>query len=90
MPYLAEAVKHKFENITCQIVMSVLSKPGELNYLFTRLIQRYIKCQGESYTTYNDVIGALEACKLELYRRRVSWYEELKITENGDVYNDLP
>jgi hypothetical protein len=35
---------------------------------------------------YNDVIGALECCKLELYRRMVAPYENTKIKENGDVY----
>jgi hypothetical protein len=60
--------------------------PGELNYLFTGLIKRYIKRKGESYQTYNDVIGALECCKLEVYRRLVSRYEEYKIAENGDVF----
>lgn len=86
MPYLQEAHKHKLENIACQIIMSVLSKPGELNYLFTLLIKRYLVCQGESYTAYNDVVGALEACKLELYARKVRPYEDKKIQENGDVY----
>jgi len=32
------------------------------------------------------VIGALEACKLEFYRRAVVPYEDKKIKENGDVY----
>lgn len=58
---------------------------GELNYLLTLMCHRYIKFNKESYQSYNDVIGALEGCKLELYRRKVAPYEEIKISENGDV-----
>ena len=59
---------------------------GELNFLFTIQAKEYIKVKGESYQTYNDIIGALEGCKMELYRRLVAAYEDKKIVENGDVY----
>lgn len=60
--------------------------PGELNYLFTQIGLDYIKRSGERYQYYNDVIGALECCKLEMYRRAIAPYEDTKIAENGDVY----
>jgi hypothetical protein len=58
---------------------------GELNYAITRLIQQFL---GETprYQQFNDVLGALEGAKLELYRRRIAGYEDKKIIENGDVY----
>ena len=59
---------------------------GELNYLFTQTAVKYFEANGKSYQTFNDVIGALEGCKLELYRRLVAPYEDTKIGENGDVY----
>ncbi len=59
---------------------------GELNYMWTMTIQMYLEKHGEKYQTYNDIIGAMECCKLELYRRRVALYEDKKIKENGDVY----
>jgi hypothetical protein len=40
---------------------------------------------GENYQHFNDVLGALEGAKLELYRRRIAPYEDTKIVENGDV-----
>jgi hypothetical protein len=58
---------------------------GELNYLFTKIAHNYIENQGENYQAYNDIIGALEGAKLELYRRMVAPYEDTKIKENGDV-----
>lgn len=59
---------------------------GELNYTITMLCKKYLEAKGEKYQTYNDIIGALEGAKLELYRRKISTYEDKKINENGDTY----
>jgi hypothetical protein len=58
---------------------------GELNYLFTEIIKNYMG-PNENYQRYNDVLGALEGCKLEVYRRKIAPYEDIKIKENGDVW----
>lgn len=60
--------------------------PGELNYELTMLCLDYVRNKGKTYPTYNDILGALEGCKLEFYRRAVSDLEDDKIEENGDVY----
>lgn len=60
--------------------------PGDLNYLITKQVLKYIQHKGQCYTTFNDVLGVLEAIKLEMYRRLVARYEDKKIIENGDVY----
>ena len=60
--------------------------PGELNYAFTEIIKTYLATFGESYQVYNDIVGALECCKLELYRRKIVPYEDVKIVTNGDAY----
>jgi hypothetical protein len=78
MPYIPQ--KNRDELLTRNA-----DNAGELNYLFTSLARTYIEDKGESYQNYNDIIGALEGCKLELYRRRVGQYEDLKIKDNGDV-----
>ena len=59
---------------------------GKLNYLVTRLMLKYISENGESYKHYNDIIGVLECAKMELYRRRISAYENKKMNENLDMY----
>ena len=48
----------------------------------------YLTCIHEPYSfqDLNELIGALECAKQELYRRVVAPYEEDKIEENGDVY----
>jgi len=59
---------------------------GELNYLFTRIIDRQL--DNANYARYNELIGALECCKLELYRRMIVPYEDKKKKDNGDVYDN--
>lgn len=59
---------------------------GELNYILTREVEKYRLFHGHCYQTFNDIIGALEGAKLELYRRMVAPYEDRKMIENGDVY----
>ena len=41
-----------------------------------------------NYARFNEMIGVLECCKLELYRRVISNYEDKKMRQNGDVYED--
>jgi hypothetical protein len=61
--------------------------PGELNFRITAVALDYLARRGTSYTTFNEVVGALECAKLEMYRRMVAPYEDRKIAENGDVYS---
>jgi hypothetical protein len=60
---------------------------GELNFIITNICQNYLDDNGKNYAKINDIIGALEACKLEFYRRLAAPYEDTKIEENGDVYH---
>lgn len=59
---------------------------GELNYQITLVIKDYMAVKGLSYSTINDIVGALEGAKLEFYRRVAVPYEDSKIEQNGDVY----
>lgn len=82
MPYVNNATRDR-------MLVTLESHPttaGELNYIFTMIALDYLGTNEESYQTYNDIIGALEGCKLELYRRMVAPYETKKRIENGDVY----
>lgn len=85
MPYIKD--RDRFEELVHEIWCNFSSSttPGDLNYLFSMIIKSYIHVKDESYQTYNDIIGALENTKLELYRRKIGNYEDSKIKENGDV-----
>ena len=79
MPYITQEDRDDLE-------LGPPETPGELNYEITMLLVEYLAVRGESYQTYNDMIGVLEAAKMELYRRKVIGYEEKKRKLNGDVW----
>ncbi len=56
---------------------------GNLNYTITKLL--FTLYPEPNYQRFNDMVGALECCKLELYRKKVSPYEDLKEQENGPL-----
>lgn len=85
MPYIKIVDRERLANLTNEMEKTEIKTPGELNYLLTLLTHRYLNQSVESYQAYNDVVGALEGAKLELYRRHVASYENEKIKENGDV-----
>lgn len=60
--------------------------PGELNYMLTLLCIKYFKEHGGRYQHINDIVGALQCCQLEFYRRVALPYEDNKKWINGDVY----
>ncbi|HKP04891.1 MAG TPA: hypothetical protein VJU77_16175 [Chthoniobacterales bacterium] len=60
---------------------------GELNFAISILVDEYLAAKGPiRYAHLNEVVGAIDCAKLELYRRVAGPYEDEKIVENGDVY----
>jgi hypothetical protein len=86
MPYIKQEDRKQFDRILGYLTQDVYKiGVGELNYIFTMICKFYITSNKERYQSYNDIIGALECCKLELYRKKTGPYEDIKIKENGDV-----
>jgi len=81
MPYIVAKKRRILEP-----VVSPSEHAGDLNFVISRLCNRYIKTNGMCYAVVNEVIGVLECAKLELYRRVAAPYEDKKIEENGDVF----
>jgi hypothetical protein len=80
MPYIAKENRRYLE------LNGPVLTAGELNYRLTKIIFEYFEHNGNNYQAINDVVGALEGCKLEFYRRVAVPYEDKKIVQNGDVY----
>lgn len=80
MPYISQKRRVDVFNLNLDVETA-----GELNYMFTEIALKYFN-ERRNYQAINDIIGALEACKLELYRRLVVPYENEKIKENGDIH----
>lgn len=62
---------------------------GDLAYVLTKELLSYLEHHGEQFQTHSEILGALEATKLEWYRRRLAPYEDEKCEVNGDVYDPL-
>lgn len=60
-----------------------LSVCGDLNYCFSRILSNLMS--DVSYSKVAVITGVLENVKQEFYRRVAEGYEDLKISENGDI-----
>lgn len=95
MPYIKKERRKLYDSLIQKLSEKVAktniddctSFCGDWNYITTKLIRETFKSGGihPRYTDLNEVIGMLECCKLEVYRRMVASYEDEKIKENGDV-----
>lgn len=81
MPYITPEARVALDPVPDTDAMT----PGELNFQLTRLVDSYLVGRLD-YQAINDVVGALECAKLEVYRRIAVPYEGQKCEINGDVY----
>ena len=86
MPYITQERKEALAK--GEIQPSELNA-GDLNYLLTGMLLMWVTAKPLKYEHLNAALGALDACKLEFYRRVVAPYEDRKIAENGDVYPEI-
>jgi hypothetical protein len=84
MPYIREADRKKFEVYESTPVPETF---GELNYVITRLVNRFLAAGPVNYERLNGVYGAMMAAAAEFYRRVLTPYESFKLASNGDAYN---
>lgn len=84
MPYIKQDDRAKFDDLARGIAEKA-SCAGDLNFAITVILQEYIKKKGLRYANLNEVIGMLECCKMELYRRIAGPYEDSAIKRNSDV-----
>jgi hypothetical protein len=91
MPYIRAEDRAKFHLHAAhgaEGIKLVADNAGELQYCIALLVKAYLTRQAPwRYQHLNDVIGALEGAKLELYRRVVAPYENAKRAQHGDVYD---
>ena len=65
------------------------TKAGELTYVLYKECVEYVVRNGRSYSVFCVVIGSLFCAALELYRLKVSKYEDERIAENGEACGGL-
>ena len=91
MPYIKQEERGQYNEHTDALAERVVDantgriKAGDLNYVFTRILYGVFMHAGTSYEKINALIGVLEACKLEHYRKMAAPYENIKNEQNGDI-----
>ncbi|MFX1588571.1 MAG: DUF6899 family protein [Promethearchaeota archaeon] len=81
MPYLNDKKLRKRLNAIILGYGHNLKEKGALNYL----LFKFAKIHCHDYNDFKNLMGELEMCKQEIYRRLAAPYEDIKIKENGDV-----
>lgn len=91
MPYIRQENRVKLMSLIDEIYKCkdyYKLEAGDINYIITVLLKAYMEHKEKNYTLLNEVIGILECAKQEFYRREVAPYEQKKIAQNGDVYEE--
>jgi len=88
MPYIKKVFRSPMDS-HIEALAKLAQTPGDLNYIISRLAALTLVYEGKSYNVLNALVGAFECAKLELYRRVAAPYEDLKVVDNGDVYDDV-
>lgn len=83
MPYIVPDRRTEMLDIRRIGMAALPQNAGELNYMLSQILLEYQKQKGESYAAYNDILGALEGAKLEMYRTLIGPYEQAKSLMNG-------
>lgn len=84
MPYIKRNRRPTLRPMSTEIAQD----EGELNFQISCLLNAYMYQHGLSYARMGDVVGACENAKSEFQRRVMAGYEDQKILENGDVYQE--
>lgn len=92
MPYIKQEQRNELDKLIDDFANKVKemnaknpeqTRDGLLNYSFTRILNQVFS--DARYHDFNEVIGMLECCKLEYYRKYAAPYEDIKENENGPV-----
>ncbi len=92
MPYIKQEDRKNFNGLVAKLSKRIDfagNNKGDLNYIITMLIKEFVKRKGLKYNTLSDITGVLNDVKVEFERKVVANYEDLKIKENGGIYEDL-
>lgn len=97
MPYIRQNIRDQLDKNITLLGNSIKETSelyetqvdGELNYTITKLIGSiYGPIEELKYHDFNEIIGMLECCKLEFYRKQCAPYEDIKLRENGSVLGE--
>ena len=96
MPYVTQNMRYLVDTIVYSLADEIQAmgpefnlqdheyRAGILNYVITKLLKE-VYGDDLRYKDINEIIGMLECCKQEYYRKIAAPYEDQKERENGPV-----
>lgn len=92
MPYIKNELRPKYHATISHLLERLLKLEqkdvgAHMNYFISSVCKEYLEKSegGTRYYKIEQLIGALECIKLELYRRVAGPYEDKAIDKNGDI-----
>ena len=86
MPYIKPRLRRCLANIVDAMDKHVEGlSAGELNYLITTMLHKWLAVVNLDYGDVNEVIGVLECAKASLIETVLIPYEKDKMKQNGNV-----
>lgn len=82
MPYVTQEKRPKLDIIVDKMKETKIKADGDLNYILFKYCKYNVP---PSYNNYKNFIAELHETAHEIRRRLLSFYEDKKIEENGDV-----
>lgn len=84
MPYIDEERRTHLRSLADELGNRIIGV-GEFNYVVSCILHKLVERNGKRYKVMNNLVGALECCKLEFVRTVLSPHEDMKRKENGPV-----
>jgi len=85
MPYILPEPSRRVIDPHIQPLSEWIDTVGDLNYVITRLVMKFLLQKGVKYDNINAVAGVLQKVLAEFDDRVTRPYEDLKIVQNGDI-----
>ena len=91
MPYILKTERENLADVGVDTLGKYLSRQdiktfaGYLNYINFYIVKRWIEKNGKKYFVFATIVGTLVCCILEIYRKLIAPYEELKEEQNGKI-----
>ena len=93
MPYIEQRYRDLIDNEIDELIEGLdrfncegTVPDGAINYVFTKILLEFFR--PTSYFNIERVIGLLECVKLTYMNREGHPYENMKMIQNGDVYDE--
>lgn len=89
MPYINPEEREQFDDAILDLA-ELCESPGQLNYIISKIVLAVAYNSPADYESFNAIDGVLGLAQHEFRRRVIAPYEDAKIRQYGDLFDDPP